>query len=474
MAIQNPSNLYSGGSAVVNSTPFTQYYLQTKAKNLAKREAIDNYYSQLDKTLTPTGVAADDINDFMDKKSAWERDAMQNKNILNNPRDPNYGEAVTRNRFLFNDAQAHIAASQSRVKDAAEMKGYIKPDHPLTEEAFQELNKLSIAVSKGYQRPDIAKIAYEPKPYGYTEQNKDIQEALKGITLGKVASKVVPDTKTHTNTVTYEFQYSPEALNKIASKGADAYQRNPRIKKMVDETLDNEEHFNVLNPVFKEAYKRDIQSGEDRYTAELLLNAKEPYQQQAVTGYNPFLGQRSSGGSSNGSNGSNPQTVNSNELDRIGNIDPLVFDKAGVTITKGEARDKSGNLYSGELVTTGENLPAGLKAVLKTAGFDFTKANSSFFNLKLKDGQIQAIKKSGGSWIDRQDIGNFQLKANTESAKGQQPQYGNNAAPKTETKKGEIKIYKVGGKEYNQDQINKGAAHYNLTVAEYLKQLGVQ
>lgn len=303
MAIHNPGTLYSGGSAVVNATPFTNYILQAKARNQAKRDAIDGYYSQLGKTLTPTGVAADDVNDFMAKKSAWENDAIQNKDILNNPRDPNYGEAVTRNRFLYNDAQGQVAASQARVKDIHDFYSKYDPKNPLTEEGFQEFNKLSVPVAKGYKRPDITKILYEPKPYGYTEQNKDIQDNLKGITLGKIASKTISDPKTHTNTVTYDFQYSPEALQKIASKGADAYQRNPRIKKMVDETLDNEEHYKVLNPIFKEAYGRDIQSGEDRYTAELVLNAKEPYQQQLVTGYNPYLGQHTGGPG----NGPNPQ-----------------------------------------------------------------------------------------------------------------------------------------------------------------------
>lgn len=71
MAIHNPGTLYSGGSAVVNATPFTNYILQAKARNQAKRDAIDGYYSQLGKTLSPTGVAADDLNDFMAKKTAY-------------------------------------------------------------------------------------------------------------------------------------------------------------------------------------------------------------------------------------------------------------------------------------------------------------------------------------------------------------------------------------------------------------------
>lgn len=423
MAIHNPSTLYSGGSAVVNATPFTNYILQAKARNQAKRDAIDGYYSQLGKTLTPTGVAADDVNDFMAKKSAWENDAIQNKDILNNPRDPNYGEAVTRNRFLYNDAQGLVAASQARVKDIHDFYSKYDPKNPLTEEAFQEFNKLSVPISKGYQRPDISKIAYEPKPYGYTEQNKDIQDNLKGITLGKIASKTISDPKTHTNTVTYYFQYSPEALQKIASKGADAYQRNPRIKKMVDETLDNEEHYKVLNPVFKEAYGRDIQSGEDWYTAELVLNAKEPYQQQAVTGYNPYLGQHTGWP---GSNGSNPNADNSTEFDRMGNIEPLVFPKSGVVLKSGEARDKNGNLFNGDLVTTGDRIGSGLKTVLKSGGFDFTDSDKSdYFTFRIKDGRIEAMKPNGGSWIDRQDLINFQLKANSEPQKGQQPRYGN-------------------------------------------------
>jgi hypothetical protein len=36
------------------------------------------------------------------------------------------------------------------------------------------------------------------------------------------------------------------------------------------------------------------------------------------------------------------------------------------------------------------------------------------------------------------------------------------------------KTYNVSGKTYSQEQIEKGAKHYGLTVDEYLKQLGIK
>jgi hypothetical protein len=49
-------NPYAGGDTVFNSTPFTQYYLQKLQQKQAKRDALDQYYSNLTRSVNTAGV----------------------------------------------------------------------------------------------------------------------------------------------------------------------------------------------------------------------------------------------------------------------------------------------------------------------------------------------------------------------------------------------------------------------------------
>lgn len=138
----------------------------------------------------------------------------------------------------------------------------------------------------------------------------------------------------------------------------------------------------------------------------------------------------------------NPQTSGT-ELDRIGNVKPLHFDKTGVTISKGVVVDKNGQPYTGEdLVVPKSDLPTGLLSILKSSGVEF--GDDKYWNVKVENGRIEAIKPTEGNWVDRQDVFNFQLKNDTEPIKSTQPVYGNKKdnQQKPTTSKNEFDQYK--------------------------------
>jgi len=292
MAIHNPSTLYSGGSAVVNSTPFTMYYLNTQARERAKRDALDQYYAHVGKTLTPTGMVSDDVPDFLERKNRWQQHAIETKDILNNPRDPRYAEELTKNNALFNDAQSVVGMSQSRGKDINEFYNFIKPGHPLTAAAMAEMNKLSVPVAKGYQRPDAAKVMYEPKPYTYADHNKLLNDQTKGITLGQYIPKediqIVNGKRTKVYTTHYA--YDPKSLDVILDRAENIYDNDPNTKDFVDRTMMDETDYNRYNPTFKAITGRDIEKPSDRLAAEMFLKLKQPYNVQKVQGDNPYQG----------------------------------------------------------------------------------------------------------------------------------------------------------------------------------------
>jgi hypothetical protein len=117
MATFNP---YSGGDAVVNSTPFTQYYLQDLQKRQAKRDALDQYYNNLTKSVNTAGVRHQDIEGGLAKKiDDWRDFRAQNKEAIINPRKDNYkslNEFQSRYQDILNDTEKSKQAAQMEME----------------------------------------------------------------------------------------------------------------------------------------------------------------------------------------------------------------------------------------------------------------------------------------------------------------------------------------------------------------------
>lgn len=425
-----PGNIYAGGAVTLNSTPYVQYYLQSKAREQAKKEAIDKFYMDMGKSLTPTGVYSNDIPLFIDKKNQWQQHAMDNKDILNNPRHPQYAEKVAENSYLYNDAASIPELSKSKVKNFEEYMSAVKPNMKnVTEDTIEYGSK--ILAPLGQNAPlDLTRISYTPELFDAKNQDAFLKTAMSNVKPDRTFGEPKIDAKSHQVINPYTDAYSTEGKQKIATNAALVYDNDKAAQAYFEnEFHEHDADYENFNKAFKEYFKRDIASPKDAAIGWALSHAgiEEKGEQRAA--YNPFAGQHSTiyiGGQPP----VNPNADNSTEFDRVGTIDPLVFPKSGVILKEGQARDKNGNLYSGDLTTTGDRLPAGLKTVLKSGGYDFTDADKTdYFTFKVKDGRIEAIKPSGGSWIDRQDLVNFQLKSNSEPQKSQQPIYGNKGVP---------------------------------------------
>ncbi len=471
MAIHLPSNLYSEGQAAVNSNAFTQFYLQEKSKQRARKDAYDAYYRDLGKGLSPAGMAANDIPDFMNKIQGWKQYTIQNRDVLNDPRNPKYGEAVTEAQYLYNDALEHAETSKTKVKDLYQFKTLYRPGMPFTDATYQMLDAAGKPISNGYKPLDFSHAEYDEKPYDFIAQQKDIDAALKGVQLGKTVTNIKPDPRTHTNTVTYDFQYNKDALNDIAQRAAAAYQTNPKVKKWLDNQVTDKAQYDALNPTFQQAFGRDIQSGEDKYAAMLLMNAKQAHQQQAVTGFNPYLGQ---GGS--GSSKQNPAELWSQSIVQAGNIaaqtgDVTQLRNVASQLFSGNGSRRLGNKAEDVKYETVNGRPAiqlttypitdaerdkeyDIKAQavkdgkLKKEALNVDGLTSTFY---LDEGTPQLLSKLGGLW---QQTMSSDTKAET-------PQYYNMPAtqvPPKQTQKAVAttnKTYDVSGKKYTHADLLK-------------------
>lgn len=448
MALNNPSSLYSGGVVNLDSTPATNYYLNTNIRNNARRDAVDKYYQEMSKSLTPTGMVGDDVNDFMAKKNAWQQDAIQNKEILNNPKDARYGEAVMRNNYLFNDAQNHAISSVSRGNDIKEFGSFVKEGHPLTEDAIKEQEKLGVTIANGYQRPDISKVAYDhTKPYGYAEHYKTLQNQLKGVSVGSEITDVKPNGKNQMSTITTHFEYSPKAVEGIINKGNNLYNSSMDEKNYVDNTLNDETHFNLLNPIFKQATGRDIESGGDRLAAEMLLQGKQEYDKQTTRGYNQFQGQ---GGAAAKVDAGNDWVKRVTAAFKGGDNQSV--------------KNIVGELFSGN--TNYQLEPDGYR-ILDNGDLAITARPKGTDKYGAANPAEQLIVNPNDVNLQNKLFGWYQKLVGSD-APGEKKSIGGGAInPPSKT-------YKFNGKTISSDAVKKAADASGMTVEDYIKKAGIQ
>lgn len=397
-------------------------------------------------------VRSADVEDYINKYQQYKNLRQQmlfDRKIKNNPKL--YAQKNREATEALNDALMFASASKQLKEQDAKLSQdiYTRPNNYL-DEAHGVLQKnLSLPLSK---RQDN----YET--YSYNGANKDIQPLLQkavgtptaifvdeGDSKGGLQSQQRKFMVGNSPQQMYDIIYGSltdrnyaKALSQLASQTtpedlAAIDNQYDQVMKSLPKSLSNkvgvEIKINPNNPLSVEAAYLAKKLAIDKYSkigeGELIkkTNSKETIDYRHEQAMKSIAANKGNGYSSNGSN---PNADNSTEFDRMGNIEPLVFPKSGVVLKSGEARDKNGNLFNGDLVTTGDRIGSGLKTVLKSGGFDFTDSDKSdYFTFRIKDGRIEAMKPNGGSWIDRQDLINFQLKANSEPQKGQQPRYGN-------------------------------------------------
>ncbi len=287
-----PDNLYTRGAVVSTLPQYYNYIMLAKARREAKQQAVDSYYQDLGKNLTSTGMASNDVPDFMDKVNNWRQFVVQNRQTLANPNNPEYAKAATQAGYLYNDAQQHSSISKDKVKQLADARPLIKPDHPLTDASVMMMHNATLPISQGYQPMDFSQFAYQPdqeKPATVEDLAKYENAVKNGLQMSEGQPSIIVDPQTKSKVITTKSFYEPEALNVISKRAGLLYQTDPKFYKMVNDASDDPNNYAALNEAYKKAYGKelDIQHPEQFATA-LLLGQTEKTNTQPMA-YSPTI-----------------------------------------------------------------------------------------------------------------------------------------------------------------------------------------
>jgi len=267
MAIQNNPNLYTAGNVVFDSRPATMFYLQSMAHKRAKEEAMDNYFRDLGKNLTPKGMSPDDVPEFISKSNAYKQFAIENRDALRNPSRDN-GQALMQANSLYNDALEHSARSIGKVQNISKIPN-LNPDERerLMEHGWNAMQQATLPVSDPNYRPfSPSDINYNPAQY----TGKDEADFISNITKNRIPyeEKTFGETnpKTFLRKETTRKVYTPEAFKGIAEDAAKEYNSNASFKQEFDKLFNgsfNEKTGQIeispeYNEAFKQVYGKDI------------------------------------------------------------------------------------------------------------------------------------------------------------------------------------------------------------------------
>ena len=249
----NP-NVFSGGAVVVNTTPFAQFYMQQQAKRQAKTDALNKYYDDQMKALTPTGMRAKDIeNGWSQKFSEWQKMGIEKKKALLNPASDNYQTINEFNR-LANELKSDIEKSKEMAEAEkqlreAKMNGKWNP----TDDDLEIAND----ISKPIYAPDrkglsLAELSVNTPPL-------NVNEFLSTVASGKKREKKVVgdpvfDAKRGVRVLTMEEAYSPDQLKAMADSVPHLVQNNRSARVFFQHALESndlpnlQKAYNALYP----------------------------------------------------------------------------------------------------------------------------------------------------------------------------------------------------------------------------------
>jgi hypothetical protein len=244
-------NPYFKGVSIDTSKP-VNLAIQLEQKNQAKREALDKYFMDYEKSINPAGMRSQDQDIVLKKLNDNKQFYMQNRDRILNP--SKYGaEAQSRYMAGFKDILSDISKSkQASAEDKVLQNTYsrIKTQGLEIPDGFMEAVQTSQKpIYAGYKPVDLFQFDFN-KPFSTEKFQRDI---FAGIEPDKrnVGSRVNNQGQIIN---IYKNEFDNASLKSFQNRAASQYRTNPSVTKEVNkliktgEYVDLQPYYEMLNP----------------------------------------------------------------------------------------------------------------------------------------------------------------------------------------------------------------------------------
>lgn len=261
--IVTPSNNpYASGAVVLDSSPYTQFYINKQARDEANHNAFLKTFSDIGNNINAAGLDNKDIPELYNKKAAWQQYVLANNKAYMNPTLDN-GKAYSEANKLFNDAMAHIATGKSKVANLAKASTILSDPTKaelLTEPAHQNLERARLPITDPNYQPWNTDDIYNPKPFGLTEANKlktDLGGTFKGTQVSDVAKNALEKADPNTFKINRHFntQYDNSDLIGMRGQAENLLHNNKGFALVINQEIKNPERVKQMDEIYGQHFK---------------------------------------------------------------------------------------------------------------------------------------------------------------------------------------------------------------------------
>jgi hypothetical protein len=245
-------NPYQKGVALDISSKPINFAIQAEQRNESKREALDKYFMDYEKSLNPAGMRTQDQDAFLKKLAETKQYYLKNKDKILNP--AKYGaEAQSQLMAGYKDVLSTIDKSKQRAAEDKVLAPFIidarKNNRTIPQDVLDALerNKLSIA--------DPNHVGFDPlsfDAYDKHDENKFKQAVYSNIKPSESEPKPIFDKIK--NKIYYETinDINKNALGEIESSVGSELQKDRGLVDRITQIARNPNKLNELAQVYKD------------------------------------------------------------------------------------------------------------------------------------------------------------------------------------------------------------------------------
>lgn len=404
-------NPYQKGIALDISSKPVNLAIQLEQRNQAKREALDKYFMDYERSINPAGMRSQDQDIVLKKLNENKQFYLQNRDRILNP--SKYGaEAQSQYMAGFKDILSDISKSkQAAANDKITQNHFIAQKDLNAPDGYVEAIEASrLPISDPRYRPlDVTQFKFWKSfdPFDFGKELKSLN--------------TIPGKPELIKEGNLQYQRTPmEAdLNNVRSFSYNKLGDVGYVKML--QNLSNEE-LGQLKKVYRQRTNVELplNNAKELSLAYSLTNLPKDYIQGRLEEQPAYTRSQQDAYIRGRQKAASSMIKMENIFDKTGSGGvPLKLGNTGYEIVAGKVLDKDGNLATVNFKdVSGEKLPPDLFSVLEKYGIDLRKKDK--YKMVAKDGKIQSITDSKGNVITRQTIMSAQKKFDTER-KGEEP-----------------------------------------------------
>jgi len=276
VSINNP---WAAGAVVLDQRPFEAFYERQMARQQAKSDALDNYFKDLNKNITTTGMRSQDVPQLLQKNKDWQAHAIQNKAAIANPKLDN-GAALREYMAGYQEQMALTNESKNAQKNKEEL-GKMKFNKDFSyvfddPNVMHDIESDDLPIGDPRRRPlDMTSLTLPPKQIGTKEKDELSKYIVGEVKPDKIRGIPVSIGNFQTQTpITH--QYSDANKQVFGQRASDVYDTDKSWRVYANQIFKDAMHdpikYNQLNTIYKKHYGNDIDNPKEAFMAQIIAD----------------------------------------------------------------------------------------------------------------------------------------------------------------------------------------------------------